>query len=181
MERLFSIGHSTQPVEAFIGHLQACGVATLADIRTMPRSRHNPQFNTDSLAQALKQAGMGYAWLKALGGLRHPRPDSPNTGLRHTSFRGYGDYMQTPEFEAALEALLALPGPVAMMCAESVPWRCHRSLVADALTARGVPVWHIMPDGHTQPHRLTDVAVVSNGHVSYPPQALPLFDEKSGR
>jgi hypothetical protein len=178
MQRIFTIGHSTLPIEDFIARLKAHGIAQLVDIRTIPRSRHNPQFGSEALAAALEAEGIAYRHMKALGGLRKPRADSPNTGWRNTSFRGYADYMQTPEFQAALETLIRLSQqhPAAIMCAESVPWRCHRSLVADALTARGIPVEDIMPDGRLSAHRLKDFARVEQGHLTYPsPQAqLPL-------
>jgi hypothetical protein len=131
---IFTVGHSTRTLEKFIALLQSYGIESLVDIRTVPRSRHNPQFNGDTLRKALKPHGIEYAPLRALGGLRHARQDSPNTGWRNTSFRGYADYMQTEEFAHALDQLIALSRQqcTAIMCAESVPWRCHRSLVADA-------------------------------------------------
>jgi uncharacterized protein (DUF488 family) len=142
----------------------------LADVRTIPRSRANPQYDQARLARALEAAGIGYAHLPHLGGLRKPRPDSPNAGWRNTSYRGYADHMATPEFEEGLCELRALAraGPVAVMCAEAVPWRCHRSLIADALLARGVTVEHIVGRGRTQPHRLTPFARVEGRAVTYP-------------
>src|SRR5579872_2571631 len=132
---LLTIGHSTHPIGEFIAILEAQGVDLLADVRTIPRSRHNPQFNRDALAASLAEAEMRYVPMPGLGGLRHARPDSPNTAWRNASFRGYADYMQTPEFTAAIEELIALGSDkqTAIMCAEAVPWRCHRSLVGDAL------------------------------------------------
>ena len=141
MRAVFTIGHSTRPIEEFVHLLEAHGVEQLIDIRTVPRSRTNPQFNRDTLPNSLKDAGIEYLHMAELGGLRHARADSPNSAWRNASFRGYADYMQTPEFAAAIDRLIELGGrkQVAIMCAEAVPWRCHRSLVADALTARGIP------------------------------------------
>jgi uncharacterized protein (DUF488 family) len=149
-------------------------VQRLVDIRTVPRSRHNPQFNQDALPGALAGAGIAYAHLKELGGLRRPRPDSPNRAWRNDSFRGYADYMQTPEFEAALQGLLEMASRerLALMCAEAVPWRCHRSLVADALLARGIPVEEILGPGQSRAHRLTPFARVEGARVTYPAQEL---------
>lgn len=165
-----TIGHSTKPVDEFIHLLQSYGVGQLVDIRTIPRSRHNPQFNRDALAVTLKNAGIGYHHLPALGGLRHARPDSVNTAWRNASFRGFADYMQTPEFGAGLQQLidLASRAPTAIMCAEAVPWRCHRSLVADALVARGIAVQHIHSETRAQPHSLTPFAKVDGVKVTYP-------------
>jgi uncharacterized protein (DUF488 family) len=178
---IFTIGHSTRSVEALIALLEAEGIVRLVDIRTIPRSRFNPQFNGDALAESLEVAGLGYAHRKSLGGLRHPLKDSPNGGWRNKSFRGYADYMQTSEFAAALAALVdeARAIPLAVMCAEAVPWRCHRSLVADALSVRGMPVVHIMGEGKTQPHKLTPFALVEDGHLTYPP-AQKSFDGLGG-
>ena len=144
---------------------------TLVDIRTVPRSRRNPQFEQSALGAEMAQAGIDYVHLPELGGLRHPRRDSPNTGWRNTSFRGYADYMLTDDFEAGLQRLLALAserGPLAIMCAEAVPWRCHRSLVADALLARGVEVAHILSGSQPGAHRLTPMAHVQGTRVTYP-------------
>ena len=170
MPAIFTIGHSTHPIEEFVHLLQAHGVEQLIDIRTVPRSRTNPQFNRETLPNSLKAAGIGYLHMPALGGLRHPRVDSPNTAWRNASFRGYADYMQTPEFAAALDSLVELGSQtqVAIMCAEAVPWRCHRSLVADALFARGIPVEDIMSAGRRQPHKLTPFAKVEQTRVWYP-------------
>ncbi|HLQ85540.1 MAG TPA: DUF488 domain-containing protein [Salinisphaeraceae bacterium] len=164
-----TIGHSTHSAEELIALLQANQVNMLVDVRTMPRSRHNPQFNRDALPATLAAAGIDYRHCQALGGLRKPRPDSPNDGWRNTSFRGYADYMQTAEFEAAFEQLVALADDyrIALMCAEAVPWRCHRSLIADVLAARGASVAHIIGN-KTQPHRLTSFAVLEGKRVTYP-------------
>lgn len=142
----------------------------VVDVRTIPRSRHNPQFNGDTLPDALRAAGIAYSHLRALGGLRHTRKDSPNTGWRNSSFRGYADYMQTSEFDEALSELVefARHDRVAIMCAEAVPWRCHRSLIADALSARGITVEHIMTETRRDPHQLTPFAKIDGARVTYP-------------
>jgi uncharacterized protein (DUF488 family) len=173
--RVLAIGHSTRPIEELLELLRAAGARTLADIRTVPRSRANPQYEGPALARALEGAGIRYAWLKSLGGLRKPRKDSPNAAWRNASFRGYADHMATPEFAAGLSELAALAraGPVAVMCAEAVPWRCHRSLLADALLARGVTVEHIAGPGKTRPHRLTPFARVEGREVTYPAPTGP--------
>jgi uncharacterized protein (DUF488 family) len=170
MPTIFTIGHSTHPIEEFVHLLQAHGVEQLIDIRTVPRSRTNPQFNRDALPNSLKDAGIGYLHMPALGGLRHARRDSPNTGWRNASFRGYADYMQTPDFAAAIDSLVELASgrQVAIMCAEAVPWRCHRSLVADALFARGIPVEDILSAGRRQLHKLTPFAKLEGTRVWYP-------------
>jgi uncharacterized protein (DUF488 family) len=167
---VFTIGHSTHPIDEFIAMLQAYAIGLVADIRTIPKSRHNPQFNRDELAITLPAAGIDYRHLPGLGGLRHARPDSINTAWRNASFRGFADYMQTPEFAASLEELIeiATQHRTAIMCAEAVPWRCHRSLVADALTARGIPVEDIQTKTRATPHKMTPFAVVEGTTVTYP-------------
>lgn len=164
-----TIGHSTHSADELIELLRANDVDYLADVRSVPRSRHNPQFNYDTLPHTLAPAGIDYQHFKDLGGLRKARKDSINDGWRNASFRGYADYMQTPDFEAALKRLLALTTThcVAIMCAEAVPWRCHRSLIADIIGARGGAVAHIIGN-KTQPHRLTSFAVVDGERVMYP-------------
>jgi uncharacterized protein (DUF488 family) len=170
---VLTIGHSTRTLQALVEMLHAHGAEHLADVRTIPRSRHNPQFNRDTLPEALRLAGIAYTHMEQLGGLRHARPDSPNTGWRNSSFRGFADYMQTPEFEAGLEKLMQLARreQTAIMCAEAVPWRCHRSLIADALKIRGLQVEHIMSASRTQPHLLTSFAKVAGIHLTYPREA----------
>jgi uncharacterized protein (DUF488 family) len=167
---VLTIGHSNRPIEEFLATLKAHGIERLIDIRTVPRSRHNPQFNRDALPGSLQQAGIAYLHMPSLGGLRHPRKDSINSGWRNDSFRGYADYMQTAEFENALDELIAIASRerTAIMCAESIPWRCHRSLVADALTARGERVEHIMSESKPSPHSMTPFARVENQRVTYP-------------
>ena len=171
---VFTIGHSTRPIDAFIELLRAHGVQRLIDVRTIPQSRHNPQFGSERLAASLEQAGIQYTHMPGLGGLRRPRKDSVNFGWRNASFRGYADYMQTPEFEENLKRCieLATHERVVLMCAESVPWRCHRSLIADALLARGIDVREITSATNARPHSLTAWARVDGTKVSYP--ALPL-------
>lgn len=171
--RVLSIGHSTRPIEELIELLRRAGAAVVADVRTIPRSRANPQYEGPALARSLSRAGLGYVHLPELGGLRHARTGSPNGAWRNASFRGYADHMATPEFEEGLRRLrdLARSGPVALMCAEAVPWRCHRSLLADALLARGVTVQHVTGPGKTRPHRLTPFARIEGRRVTYPPPA----------
>jgi uncharacterized protein (DUF488 family) len=167
---VFTVGHSTRPIEEFLRLLQAHGVRELVDVRTIPRSRHNPQFNSEALSNSLNNAHVFYVHMPALGGLRHTTQDSINTGWRNASFRGFADYMQTPQFESALRELvqLAQKQRLALMCAEAVPWRCHRSLIADALLVRQVPVEHIMSLTSLQPHQLTRFAKVEGYRVIYP-------------
>lgn len=167
---IFTIGHSTHPLDAFIGLLTENGVQQLVDVRIIPRSRHNPQFNADSLPGSLKQAGIGYVHRGELGGLRRARKDSPNMGWRNASFRGYADYMLMPEFDRGMGELIDAAGKesVAIMCAEAVPWRCHRSLIADALIVRGIEVRHIMGPDKWQNHKLTPFAQVDGTRITYP-------------
>jgi uncharacterized protein (DUF488 family) len=167
---ILTIGHSTRSLDAFIDLLRAHGVRRVIDVRTVPRSRHNPQFNRETLSGALHNRRIHYTHLAGLGGLRHARKDSQNTGWHNASFRGFADYMQTPEFEEGLEQLIALgrQEQAAVMCAEAVPWRCHRSLIADALTVRGIPVRHIMSRTRAEPHTLTSFAHVQGKRVTYP-------------
>lgn len=171
---MLTVGHSTLPIETFLAILRDNDVRVLADIRSVPKSRHNPQFAQENLAPALAAAGIEYRWHRELGGLRHARKDSINTGWRNASFRGYADYMQTPEFDAALDELVKAASDVdtALMCAEAVPWRCHRSLVADALTVRGVAVEDILytaqGKSHRQPHKMTPFARVEGERLWYP-------------
>ena len=170
---VLTIGHSTRTVEEFIGLLQAHGVSRVIDVRTVPRSRHNPQFNKTSLPGSLKKAGLSYVHLPGLGGLRHAQCDSVNLGWHNASFRGYADYMQTPEFEKNLEELvqLAKQDRIALMCAEAVPWRCHRSLIADALLVRGIRTEDIMSPTRRQVHTLTPFAKVRGTTITYPTEA----------
>ena len=167
---LYTIGHSTRTADALVELLRAHGIDALVDVRTVPRSRHNPQFNRDAVAKTLAAAGIEYTHRPALGGLRHPRKDSVNLGWRNASFRGYADYMQTAEFERALEELEARADTrrTAIMCAEAVPWRCHRGLIADALTVRGRPVLHIQSAAPPAPHHPTPFMRTVEGRPVYP-------------
>jgi uncharacterized protein (DUF488 family) len=167
---ILTIGHSNRSLDDFVALLQAHGVQCLVDVRSIPWSRHNPQFNREALPVSLQQHGIGYQHIAALGGRRRARPDSPNSGWENLSFRGYADYMQTPPFEAGLNELMALAqqNRVAIMCAEAVPWRCHRSLIGDALLARGIAVEDILSATSRKPHRLTPWARVDGRQVSYP-------------
>lgn len=167
---VFTIGHSTRSLAELIGLLKGHGIAGVVDVRTIPRSRTNPQFDRDTLAHALGANGIGYQHMPGLGGLRHAKPDSPNMGWRNASFRGYADYMQTDEFARNLQSLIehAKRNRVALMCAETVPWRCHRSLIADALATRGIAVEHIIGPARARPHTLTPWASVEGSMIAYP-------------
>ncbi len=181
---ILTIGHSTRTLESFIALLQAHRVSLVADVRTIPRSRRCPQFNAASLPKSLKKAGIGYIHLAGLGGLRHTSRASVNMGWHNASFRGFADYMQTPEFEQALAELMELARRerLALMCAEAVPWRCHRSLIADALLVRGLRVEHITSLAASRPHKLTPFAKVSGLRLIYPPPSgecpIALQDKK---
>ena len=172
---IWTIGHSTRPIHEFIALLHAHAINLLIDVRTVPRSRHNPQFNTEALAVSLKTSGLSYLHMPALGGLRKARKDSINDGWRNASFRGYADYMQTDEFWDALQELMThgQQGPIAIMCAEAVPWRCHRSLIADALASRGWTVRHILSPVKAEEHRLTPFAVIDGNRLVYPQPVDP--------
>ena len=175
---IFTIGHSTHPLEEFVAMLRAYEVRQLVDVRTIPKSRRVPQFNTESLGTSLRDQGIGYVHLKALGGLRHAKKDSIHTGWRNASFRGYADYMATEEFQQGIERLLQLARVkrTAIMCAEAVPWRCHRSLIGDALLVRGVRVEDIMSATSSRAHELTPFAKVKGLEITYPADGnLELF------
>jgi uncharacterized protein (DUF488 family) len=167
---VLTVGHSTRALKEFVALLLAHGVKQLIDVRTIPRSRHNPQFNLNRLPHALQQAGIRYRHMAGLGGLRHAHRDSINAGWRNASFRGFADYMQTPEFEEALDQLihLAQKRQTAIMCAEAVPWRCHRSLIGDALLVRGLRVEEIASRTRTRPQTLTALARVRGKQLTYP-------------
>jgi uncharacterized protein (DUF488 family) len=219
---ILTVGHSTHPLEGFLAMLRAHGVAQIIDVRTVPRSARNPQFNRESLPGELAAVGIAYTHTPELGGLRKARADSTNLAWRNESFRGYADYMQTLEFDTGLRRLIEIangrvdwtdpgraptwaagrpPGAVhetgalhdksavddnrgaheknaappsfcTLMCAEALPWRCHRSLIADALTARGVPVEHIISATARQPHEVTPFARVEGARVTYPALGL---------
>ena len=178
---VMTIGHSTHTLEEFIALLQAHAVTRVVDVRTIPRSWHNPQFNKESLPDSLKGAGLSYVHFPGLGGLRHAKPDSINVGWRNASFRGYADYMQTLEFEQSLGELIqmATQERVAIMCAEAVPWRCHRSLIADALLVRGIRTEDIMSLTRRTVHTLTPFAKVLGTTITYPAEKTRLPKKKA--
>jgi uncharacterized protein (DUF488 family) len=167
---VLTIGHSTRTWKAFLDLLRAYRVERVIDVRSIPRSRHNPQFDQETLRTKLRAARIGYVHLRKLGGLRHARRDSSNMGWRNNSFRGFADYMQTSEFDAGLRRLIKLARQKrsALMCAEAVPWRCHRSLIADALTVLGIRVEDIMSKNRSQVHSLTSFGHVRQGRITYP-------------
>ena len=179
----FTVGHSTRAAAEFVALLESVAVALVVDVRTVPRSFRNPQFNRDTLPQALHEAGIGYVHLSTLGGLRRRAPDSPNTGWMNASFQGYADYMLTSEFQRGLEELLerARGQRLALMCAEAVPWRCHRFLIADALVVRGVAVEHILGASRAQQHVVCPWAHVQGTRITYPPPAEQLAAVVGGR
>lgn len=172
MTTVWTIGHSTRPLEELIGLLREHEITQLVDIRTVPGSRHNPQYSQEAMRTSLPEHGVRYVYLKELGGLRKTAPDSINGAWRNASFRGYADYMQTPAFRAAVDELvdLAARPRTAIMCAEAVPWRCHRSLVGDALLVRGVRVVDIMGPHQAREHKLTAFAQVEGASITYPPE-----------
>lgn len=167
---IFTIGHSTHPIDEFIELLEIHGIKEVVDVRSMPMSHHNPQFNSDILKQSLQKVHIRYKHLKKLGGLRHSKKDSINLGWHNVSFRGFADYMATPEFSEGLEALIKIASlrPTAIMCAEALPWRCHRSLIADALTKKGFAVLDIMSRTSATKHRVTPFLRVKKGQIIYP-------------
>lgn len=167
---IFTIGHSTRPIMEFINLLHTFGIKVVADVRTIPKSRHNPQYNKDVLEVRLKDNGIGYLHMNGLGGLRHPRKDSVNTAWRNDSFRGFADYMQTEEFNNNLEMLIetAKQQPTVVMCAEAVPWHCHRSLIGDALVVRGISVVDLLSQSTRKEHTLTPWSRIEGQKVTYP-------------
>ena len=167
---LFTIGHSTRSIDEFISLLKAHGIRHLVDVRSIPKSRHVPQFNSEAFASSLHAAEITYTHLKALGGRRHGRKDSINTGWRNASFRGYADYMASPQFADGLAALIeiARTAPTTIMCAEAVPWRCHRSLIADALILKGWQVRDILTTSPASEHKTTPFLKPVNGQATYP-------------
>ncbi len=167
---VYTVGHSTRTAEELIRILRKYGIVRLVDVRTVPRSKRNPQFNRESLPETLATGGIGYTHLPELGGFRHTRPDSPNTGWRNESFRGFADYMLTDGFQGGVKKLVSIAegGTTAIMCAEAVPWRCHRSLIADALLVNGIPVEDILDLEHSQPHRMTPFAHWDGARLTYP-------------
>jgi uncharacterized protein (DUF488 family) len=181
---IFTIGHSTRPIDDFVHLLKSHGVQRVVDVRTLPRSRFNPQFDMTRLPALLRAAHLHYTHLPGLGGLRRPHRDSPNIGWRNKSFRGYADHMQTAAFRADLERCLEIASAerVALMCAEAVPWRCHRWLIADALVARGIDALEIASDSRVRPHVLTAFARLDGTTITYPavPEMAHVFKELNG-
>jgi uncharacterized protein (DUF488 family) len=171
---IWTIGHSTHPIEEFLEILANSNIQRLADVRLIPYSRRNPQYNTDALSASLQSAGIRYHVMPGLGGRRKSRPDSPNRGWRNASFRGYADYMQTNPFLRALEELMTHGQceRTVIMCAEALPWRCHRSLIADALTCRDWEVRHLMSHSQAKQHELTAFAAVEGHRILYPGKDL---------
>jgi uncharacterized protein (DUF488 family) len=170
MPPVLTVGHSTRPIEELLALLAENGVQTLVDVRRFPGSRRHPQFSREALAASLAAAGIGYVHEPDLGGRRAARPDSPHTAWRVEAFRGYADHMETPEFQAALDRLIqrAAGETVVILCAEAVPWRCHRRLISDALVARGLQVLHILGPNRTDPHELNENAhVLAGGRLVY--------------
>jgi uncharacterized protein (DUF488 family) len=169
-----TIGHSNRPLDTFLDLLQRNEIVRVLDVRTVPRSRHNPQFNQDALPASLNTVQISYTHLPGLGGLRHARADSPNTGWHNLSFRGYADYMQSSEFAENIQwvANLARTERCVLMCAEAVPWRCHRSMIGDALLVRGIRVEDIIGPKARKPHALTAFAHVEGTQITYPPLSL---------
>ncbi len=167
---IYTIGHSTYAIETFLQILQAFQIEMLVDVRRFAQSRRNPQFNEDALSQSLLARGAGYLHLEGLGGRRRPSPASINTAWKNASFRGYADYMQTNEFAEAIEQLVHIAGEkrTVIMCAEALPWRCHRSLIGDALLVRGFAVEDILNEKTSRPHRLTGWARVAGTAITYP-------------
>jgi uncharacterized protein (DUF488 family) len=168
-QTIWTVGHSNVQAEVLLDALRSAGIQRLVDVRMFPQSRRHPQFNRDRLATTLVEAGIEYTHMPSLGGRRTPREDSANLGLKDEGFRGFADFMATPPFERALRELLsgAREGRTAIMCAESLPWRCHRSLIADALVARGLRVVHLIGGGERE-HQLTSVARLEGRKVTYP-------------
>jgi uncharacterized protein (DUF488 family) len=170
IQNIFTIGHGVRPLDQFCTILKSFAIDLVIDVRTIPRSRHNPQFNRETLPESLKPQEIGYIHQSGLGGLRKTYPDSPNKGWHNASFRGFADYMQTREFESSLIDVIekASRKTTVLMCAETLPWRCHRSLIADALLVREIPVIHILKLEGSQPHKLTSFARVQGMTITYP-------------
>jgi uncharacterized protein (DUF488 family) len=177
MPTLYTVGHSTRSLDELVAMLRAHGVAAIADVRRFAGSRRLPQFNAENLAAELPKRKLAYLPCPLLGGRRKPGASLQNAGWRNASFRAYADYMQTPPFLEGLETLMdaAKERPTAMMCAEAVPWRCHRSLIADALLVRGWEVLDVMSESKATPHKLTPFAKVKGTKITYPPEHEELF------
>jgi uncharacterized protein (DUF488 family) len=166
---IWTVGHSTRPIEEFIEALRSFEIKVLADVRSYPGSKRYPQFNQENLKASLTEAAIGYQHFPELGGRRRAKPDSPNMAWRNESFRGYADYMETEAFRDGILRLLetARASKTAVMCSEAVWWRCHRSLISDYLKAKGIEVNHIMRTGKSEPHPFTSAARIVNGELSY--------------
>jgi uncharacterized protein (DUF488 family) len=179
---VYTVGHSTLTLDAFVAVLETAAIRAVADVRRFPASRRHPHFAREALARSLAEADVEYRWLPGLGGRRRGRPDSPHVGWRSASFRAYADHMETPEFEADLARLLELARtrPTAILCAEAVPWRCHRQLIADALVARGIEVRHLRAGGRPEAHRLTPFARLDGPRVVYDRGQLGLPASRPG-
>src|SRR5947209_9722792 len=174
ISRIWTIGHSTRKIDIFLSLLEENGIKLVADVRMYPGSKRYPQFGHEALAKSLGEAGIRYEHYPELGGRRKAKQDSKNTAWRNESFRGYADYMETEDFREGITRLIDLAnesGPTAIMCAEAVWWRCHRSLISDYLKARGVEVWHILDEKKTEPHPFTSAAQIVNGDLSYRPRS----------
>ena len=170
MSIAYTIGHSTRPINEFIAILKIYGIETVVDVRTIAASRHNPQYNEEELSKSLNREGIEYIHCKGLGGLRHTTKASINTAWENVSFRGYADYMQTTQFWESMDQLITMikNKPTAIMCAEALPWRCHRSLIGDALLVRNIEVIDIMNEKTSKPHLLTSFAKVEGKKIVYP-------------
>ena len=175
LNRIYTIGHSTRTLAELAGLLKEHGVTRLADIRRFPGSRRHPHFSKESLEHNMKRAGIGYEHFEALGGRRRPSKKSPNMAWDSEQFRGYADHMATEEFKAAIERLLSSEQATAVMCAEAVPWNCHRNLLSDDLVRRGIEVIHITASGKSHPHKLNEMAVLEPDRVIYPPKQSAMF------
>ena len=175
ISRIWTIGHSTREIDSFVSLLKENGIKLLVDVRSWPGSKRYPQFNKEALAESLADAGIRYEHLPELGGRRKPKPESHNTTWRNASFRGYADHMETEEFQKGVERLLALAhevGPAAIMCAEAVWWRCHRSLISDYLKARGIDVMHVLGANKIELHPFTSAARIVDGKLNYKRESL---------
>lgn len=170
MNKVYTLGHTTRSIEEFVNILKHYGIQIVVDVRTIPKSRHNPQFEGSNLEKSLETAGMSYIHIRELGGLRNPKKDSQNMEWRNTSFRGYADHMESEEFKQGLDMLkkIASEHKTVIICAEAVPWRCHRNLIADALTVQDWDVEHIMTEKVVSKHKLTEFLKVVDGKLTYP-------------
>jgi uncharacterized protein (DUF488 family) len=178
LNRIYTIGHSTRDMLEFVRLLREHGITRLADIRRFPGSRRFPHFSAEAMEKTLTKIGIEYLHFEELGGRRKPRKDSENAAWESDQFRGYADHMGTPQFHQAVDRLLETERPTAYMCAEAVPWRCHRNLLSDELVRRRVEVLHILGPGQLQPHTLSDMARLESGRVTYPAPQVTLFPKR---